>query len=188
MIQAPKLQEIGIGLQKLWKRKCQSLSPARFFAVPWIVAHQVPLSMEYSRQEYRNGLPFPSPRDLPNPGIEPDSSTLQADSLPSEPPERRPPPQKLYALWNDNIIQCLLQKWLKKTKNIIRGTIRASEDMDKEALSGKPSLSREHSSALGEGERPPSTSLVSAFGISKLLKTNDCHAFIFPISKWKGSL
>ena len=42
--------------------------------------------MELSRQEYWNGLPFPSPGDLPNPGIEPGSPALQADSLPSEPP------------------------------------------------------------------------------------------------------
>ena len=44
------------------------------------------LSMEFSRQEYWSGLPFPSPGDLPDPGIEPRSPTLQADSLPSEPP------------------------------------------------------------------------------------------------------
>ena len=81
MIQAPKLQEIGTGLQKLWKWKCQSLSHARLFAIPWVVAHQLPLSMEYSKQEYWNGLPFPSPRDLPNPGNKPVSSTWYADSL-----------------------------------------------------------------------------------------------------------
>ena len=45
-----------------------------------------PLSMEFSRQEYWSGLPFPSPEDLPDPGIEPRSPTLQADSLQSEPP------------------------------------------------------------------------------------------------------
>ena len=44
-----------------------------------------PLSTEFSRQEYWSGLPFPFPRDLPDPGIEPRSPTLQADSLPSEP-------------------------------------------------------------------------------------------------------
>ena len=57
-----------------------------FFVIPWIVAHQAPLSMEFSRQEYWSGLPFPSPGDLPNPGIEPGSLTLQAVSLLSEPP------------------------------------------------------------------------------------------------------
>ena len=49
---------------------------------------QAPLSMEFSRQEYWSELPFPSPTDLPVPGIKPGSPTLQADSLPSEPPEK----------------------------------------------------------------------------------------------------
>ena len=48
---------------------------------PQIVAHQVSLSVEFPRQEYWSGLPFPSPDDLPNPGIEPWSPALQADSL-----------------------------------------------------------------------------------------------------------
>ena len=51
---------------------------------PWTVAHQAPLSMGFSRQEYWSGLPFPSSRDLPDPGIKPGSPTLQADSLPNE--------------------------------------------------------------------------------------------------------
>ena len=50
------------------------------------VAHQAPLSMEFSRQEYWHLQPFASPGDLPNPGIEPKSPALQVDSLPSEPP------------------------------------------------------------------------------------------------------
>ena len=54
-------------------------------ATPWTVARQAPLSMGFSRQEYWSGLPFPSPRDLPNPGIEPRSPALQADSLLTEP-------------------------------------------------------------------------------------------------------
>ena len=49
-------------------------------------AHQVPPSMEFSRREYWSGLPFPSPGGLPDPGIKPESPTLQADALPSEPP------------------------------------------------------------------------------------------------------
>ena len=55
-------------------------------AIPWSVAHQAPLSMEFSRQEYQSGFPFPSPGDLPNPGTEPRFPAFQADSLPSEPP------------------------------------------------------------------------------------------------------
>ena len=62
------------------------LSCVLLFAVPRTVAHQAPLSMEFSRQEYWSGLPFPSPRDLPDPGIKPGSFTVQADVLPSEPP------------------------------------------------------------------------------------------------------
>ena len=64
----------------------KSLSRDRLFATPWTVAYQAPQSTEFSRQEYWSGLPFPSPGDLPIPGIEPGSPTLQADALPSEPP------------------------------------------------------------------------------------------------------
>ena len=53
---------------------------------PWTVARQAPLSMGFCWQEYWSGLPFPPPGDLPNPGIEPRSPTLQVNSLPSEPP------------------------------------------------------------------------------------------------------
>ena len=64
----------------------KSLSRVQLFATPWSVAHQPPPSMEFSRQEYWSGLPFPFPRDLPNLGIEPGSPTLWADAFPSEPP------------------------------------------------------------------------------------------------------
>ena len=57
---------------------------------PWTVAHQAPPSMGFSRQEYWSGLPFPSPGDLPDPGIEPRSPTLQADALTSAPPRVSP--------------------------------------------------------------------------------------------------
>ena len=53
-------------------------------ATPWTVAHQAPLCMGFSRQEYWSRLPCPPPGDLPNPGIEPRSPTLQADSLLSQ--------------------------------------------------------------------------------------------------------
>ena len=53
-------------------------------ATPWIVARQAPRSMAFSRHEYWSGLPFPSPGDLPTPGIEPRSPALQADSSPTE--------------------------------------------------------------------------------------------------------
>ena len=64
----------------------KSLSRVRLFVTPWTVAYQAPLSVGFSRQEYWSGLPFPSPGDLPDPGIEPGFPTLEADALTSEPP------------------------------------------------------------------------------------------------------
>ena len=63
----------------------QSLSRVGLFATQWTVACQAPLSMDFSRQEYWNGLPFPSSGNLPNPGIKPRSPALQEDTLPDEP-------------------------------------------------------------------------------------------------------
>ena len=57
-----------------------SLSHVRLFVTPRTVAHQAPPSMGFSRQEYWSGLPFPSPGDLPDPGIKPGSTALQADA------------------------------------------------------------------------------------------------------------
>ena len=66
----------------------KSLSHVRLFVTPGTGAYQALPSMEFSRQEYWSGLPFPSPGYLPNPGMEPTpkSPALQADTLPSEPP------------------------------------------------------------------------------------------------------
>ena len=60
----------------------------QLFATLWTVARQAPLSMGFSRQEYWSGLPFPFPGNLPDQRIEPGFPELQADSLPSEPPEK----------------------------------------------------------------------------------------------------
>ena len=62
------------------ERKCLSFSYDRLSATPWTVALQASLSMIFSRQEYWSGFPFPSPEELPDPGIEPRSLALQADS------------------------------------------------------------------------------------------------------------
>ena len=62
------------------------LSHVWLFVIPWTIAHQAPLSMGFSRQEYWSELPFPSPEDLSDPGIQPRSPPLLADSLPCEPP------------------------------------------------------------------------------------------------------
>ena len=66
--------------------KVYSLSHIRLFETPSTVAHQAPLSMEFFRQEYWSGLPFPFPGDILDPGIEPGSPALQADSSPFGPP------------------------------------------------------------------------------------------------------
>ena len=66
------------------RKKVKSFSHVQLFATPWTVAHEAPPTMGFSRQEYWSGLPFPSPGDLPNPGIKPGSPALQADALLSE--------------------------------------------------------------------------------------------------------
>ena len=63
------------------KSEAKLLSHVQLLATPWTAAHQTPLSMEFSRQEYWSGLPFPSPGALPNPEIEP-RSALQAEAEP----------------------------------------------------------------------------------------------------------
>ena len=70
------------------EKKVKSLSRVRLFAAPWTVAYQAPPSMGFSRQECWSGLPFPSPGDLPDPGIKPRSPALQADALLSEPMQK----------------------------------------------------------------------------------------------------
>ena len=73
-----------MGLQgRMRNVNCSVMSDS--FVTPWTVAYQASLSMEFSRQEYWSGLPFPSPGDLPNLGIQPGSPALQADSFPSQP-------------------------------------------------------------------------------------------------------
>ena len=142
------------------KKKEKSLSHVWLFTTPWTVACQAPPSMGFSRQEYWSELPFPSPRDLPDPGIKLRSPTLQANSLPSELPGK---PNKFslnlnqmskvhdlnffeMMSWNfsgcENIIPdlhwCQLQKKKKKKQNrkpwaIIMLTI-AREIKDKDEL------------------------------------------------------
>ena len=71
------------------------LSHVQLFAIPWTAARQAPLSRAFPRQEYRSGLPFPSPRHLPDPGMEPGSPASQADSFTTEPPVK---PQMLWMI------------------------------------------------------------------------------------------
>ena len=86
LLSKEKYEVIHIGNFNFLVSEVKFLSRVQLFATPWTVAHQAPLSMGFSRQEYWSGLPFPSPGDLPDPGIEPRSPALEADALTSEPP------------------------------------------------------------------------------------------------------
>ena len=84
----------------------KSLSCVQLFATLWTVAYQASPSMGFSRQEYWSGLPFPSPGDLSDPGIEPRSPALEADTLTSEPPGKHTSKVML------KILQARLQRYL----------------------------------------------------------------------------
>ena len=73
----------------LEETKVKLVRRVRLFAAPWTVAYQALPSMGFSSQEYWSGLPFASPQDLPNSGLEPGSHALHADALPSEPPGKQ---------------------------------------------------------------------------------------------------
>ena len=86
--------------------------------IPWTVAQQAPLFMEFFRQEYWRGWPFPFPGDLPNPGIEPRSPALQADSLPSEPPGK----PEVYKTCKER--QVWLIEWKKQSIETVPGEVQ----------------------------------------------------------------
>ena len=87
LLKQGKADTCGLTIYSIYSfMKVKLFSRVRLFATPWTVTYQALLSMGFSRQEYWNGLPFPSPGDLPNPAIKPRSPALQADALPSEPP------------------------------------------------------------------------------------------------------
>ena len=85
----PGLENFEHYFASMWS-EVKSFSHVWLFATPWTVAYQAPPSMGSSRKECWSGLPFPSPGDLPKPGIEPRSPGLQADALLSEPPGKLP--------------------------------------------------------------------------------------------------
>ena len=87
ILQARTLEWVAISFSNAWKWKvkAKSLSCVWLLVTSWTAAYQAPPSMGFSRQEYWSGVPFPFLGHLPNPGMEPRSSALQADSLPSEP-------------------------------------------------------------------------------------------------------
>ena len=99
----------------------KSLSSVRLFAIPCTVAHQAPLSMGFSRQEYWSGLSFPSPGNLPDPGIKPRSPALQTGTLTSEPPGK--PQNNTNEYFNKSTNSEILKNksiMFRETKKLIR--------------------------------------------------------------------
>ena len=100
--------------------KVKLLSHVWLFATLWTVARQAPLSMGFSRQESRSGLPFPSPGDLLNPGIETRSPALQADALSSEPPGKQCKSRKSRNTWSNGQIWPWSTEWSRtKAKRVL---------------------------------------------------------------------
>ena len=123
------------------KVKVKSLSRVQLFVTPWTPAYQAPPSMGFSRQECWSGLPFSSPRALPNSGIEPGSLALQADALPSEPPGKPKYMVSSHILGlnqrkkkSDNKVAVLLDKfcWAKFRQNCERGNSLEQETVQRQ--------------------------------------------------------
>ena len=94
------------------------MHPTTFNLSPWTIAHQAPLPIGVSRQEYWSELPWPPPGDLPNPGIQPRSPALQADSLLSEPP-RKPPVWLLVFKSQETHVQCWRPRFCDEPSNAV---------------------------------------------------------------------
>ena len=98
-------------------------------ATPWTVACEAPLSMGFLRQAYWNGLPVPSPVDLPDPGIEPEFPALQADSLPAEPPGK---------LKNTGMGSLSLLQWIFPTQELNLGLLHYRQILYQLSDQGSP--------------------------------------------------
>ena len=99
---SPVIRHISAGGAGLVSKLCLTLE------TPWPVARQAPLSMEFSRQEFWSGLPFPSPGDLPDPGVKPASAALAGDFFMVEPPGE--PHNEGYS--SHSIVQMITQQLL----------------------------------------------------------------------------
>ena len=123
----------------------KSPSRVRLFVTPW--TYQAPPSVGFSRQEYWSGLPFPSPGDLPDPGIEPGSSALEADALTSEPPGKQNPgllhsKQILYHLSHQELKKALLPPIGNQipVSHMTGGNALHSTDKDAKSFQSCPTL------------------------------------------------
>ena len=94
---------------------------------PWTAAHQAPLSMRFSRQGYWSGLSFPSAGNLPNPGIEPRSPALQADSLPTELHGKTHYVSSVFSLVTSHLISVLLKKFTNMETEVVSAVKKLSK-------------------------------------------------------------
>ena len=130
ILQARTLGWVAISFSNAWKWKVKvkSLNRVRLLATPWTAAYQAPPSMGFSRQEYWSGVPLPSPRvpewlpfsspgDSPDPGMEPRSPALQADALPSD-PQGKPKCINFSIMKQRQEIGFLIWQWLYTHKQV----------------------------------------------------------------------
>ena len=137
-----------------WVSEWSHFSCVWLFAILWTVAHQTLLSMGFSRQEYWSGLPFSSPEDLPDPGIELRFPTRQVDSLPSEPPKN--------PISNCDALSIYLASQKKKKKKLllweVKGFFKKKMDLHIEEMGGiegtMPAAVSTRVPHPGEGTRP----------------------------------
>ena len=108
------------------------LGRVRLFVTPWTVAHQTSLSMEFSRQECWSGLSFPSPRDLPHPGIKPSSlvSPAMAGRFFTTAPPGKPCPQRCWKFPSTNTQQVLIRRLLQQWSSIFTACQNHLEGFD----------------------------------------------------------
>ena len=150
ILQARTLEWVSISFSNAgkWKGKVKSLSHVRLLSTPWTAAYQAPPSMGFSSQEYWSGVPspdctfhgilqarilesvpIPSLVDLPNPGIEPRSPTLQADSLTSE-PQGKPK--------NAGVSSLSFLQWIFSTQESNRGLLHCRQILYQLSYQGSP--------------------------------------------------
>ena len=161
----------------------------------WTVAHQAPLSMGFSRQEYWSGLPFPSPGDLPDPGIEPRSSALQADTLTSEPRGKSKINKNMHLSWtvrrwNQSILKNIKPEYsleglmLKLKLQYFEYLMWRADSVEKILMLGKIESRRKRSSRGWDGWMVSLTRRTWVWANSGIVKDREAwHAAVHGIAK-----
>ena len=117
------------------------LSYVWLFATPWTVVCQAPLSLEFSRQNYWSGLPFPSPRDVPNPGIKPEPSVspaLASGFSTTDPPGTL----YLFCVWYNILFKLIIVFHLMSLRNVLFNFYLKKASFDSEVITEKKKKKR----------------------------------------------